>query len=145
MATTPAYPTIPKTWVERTDLKDVVVAADINTVYAEITSIENVVGLSPDLTSGWSGTWDNTAPKSWGSVAARLTNIEYGVGKVIGERVTINGGSTIQATTPIVGLTLKAEATSTANTVEFKTAAGTVETAVGPLGFILVIDGGAAN
>lgn len=110
-----SYPSGIKTFQQRRDLLDPVLAADINQVYDEVRAIQVYVGTTPHLSSGWTGSFDSSTT-NWGTVAARLQNLEYGVFTSFNNRVSTAGGSTItSSTTSTVSLTLKARSGQTAN------------------------------
>jgi hypothetical protein len=83
------YPTGIQTWTPVADLVDQVKAADVNSVYTEITAIENQLGSGGVTTSTWTGTF-TTGTTSWSTLSARLLNIEAGVK---GITTTIDGGT----------------------------------------------------
>lgn len=83
------YPTGIQTWTPVVDLQDLVKAADVNSIYTEVTAVENQLGGSGVTTSTWTGTF-TTATTSWPNLSARLLNIEAGV-KAINN--TVDGGT----------------------------------------------------
>jgi hypothetical protein len=141
---TAVYPANTQTFVARTDNVDTVQAVDVNLLYDEVTAIEVTVGTSPQVSAGWSGSFDNTTT-DFVTVKARLQNLEYGTNAAFTNRVNVAGGSQIlPANTSTVGLSLKAAGTSGSNLLEIKNSSNTVVTAVGPDGWIVTIDGGTA-
>lgn len=142
------YPARIKSWTARRDLQDLVVAADVNTIYDEVTAIEQDLGAGGVRTSPtWgSGNFD-TATLSWTSLKDRLANIEYGLHVSFNQRVNTAGGSTIQsAANGTVSLTVKAKSGQTANLLEVKNAADSVVASVNTTGtlYATLIDGGTA-
>lgn len=128
----------------RTDNVDPVMAADVNLLYSEVSAIETTVGINPATTPSWSGDFDGTTT-SWGTVAARIANLEKGVKATIDGRVKTAGGSSIESSgVSVVGLSFRAISSQTANLLELKNSSGTVVTAVSPAGHIVAIDGGTA-
>jgi len=83
------YPTGIQTWTPVVDLQDLVKAADVNSVYTEVTAVETQLGGSGVTTSTWSGSF-STATTSWSNLSARLLNIEAGVKSI---HTTIDGGT----------------------------------------------------
>lgn len=89
-----SYPTAVKTFTYKIDNKDKVVAADVNTLYDEVNSIEAQLGVGAlGVTTGYQGTFNNTK-LDWGNLRDRIQNIEYGVG---GLNSVIDGGSPTSA------------------------------------------------
>lgn len=129
------YPTSVKTFIPKVDNVSPVIAADVNLAYLEITAIENVLGVTPTTVSSWSGSFDQSTTV-WGSVAARVANIEKGLNTAFNDRVRSTGGSTIAASSTTVGLTL-----TTSGSGNLLVAGNTT---IDSSGNILVIDGGTA-
>lgn len=129
------YPTSVKTFIPKVDNVSPVIAADVNLAYLEITAIENVLGATPTTISSWSGSFDQSTTV-WGSVAARVANIEKGLNTAFNDRVKSTGGSTIAASSTTVGLTL-----TTSGSGNLLVAGNTT---IDSNGNILVIDGGTA-
>ena len=144
-----SYPTSPVSFTRKIDLTDLVIASDVNSAYDEIEAIEQALGNTPSKVTTWTGTPDFTSPKDWGSVSARIGNVELTSYKAYQERVSINGGSTITASsTSVVALTLKPNTNlQSANILEVKNAAGSANiltiNATGTLQAV-AIDGGTA-
>jgi hypothetical protein len=139
-----SYPTSVKTFTNRQDLRDLVVAADVNIIYDEVTAIETELGVNPSESAGWSGSFSNTQT-SWSSVSARLQNIEYGLQKTFTERVSTLGGSiVVPSSSSVIGLRVRAASGQTANLVEFRNSSDTLVTAITASGNISIIDGGTA-
>lgn len=136
-----SYPTSVKSFVERVDNTSPVVAADVNSVYAEVSAIESVIGTTPASTGGWSGTFDQTTT-DFTTVKARVQNIEYGLDVAHNQRVKTNGGSTISSASTTIGLVM--QTSGTGNLVNFKNTSGTIVTSVSKDGIINAIDGGTA-
>jgi hypothetical protein len=67
------YPTNKVNFTRKVDLQDLVVAADINSAYDEIEAIQATLGLLPALQGS----------TNWGTVKARLENIESVLGTAI--------------------------------------------------------------
>lgn len=104
-----SYPASVKTFTKKRDLLDIVLAADINLVYDEVTAIEQKLGTYPATNTGWSGTFDQST-LVWPTVRERIQNVEYGLFEAYTDRVKSTGGSTLEpALTNVIGLTLKAK------------------------------------
>lgn len=97
---TASYPTSVRNYVARVDLVDTVIADNVNSLQEEIRAIETVLGSSATstnpLVSTYTGSF-STLTTSWGTVGARLANIEAGLvsGVPNSPYVAITGGSTI--------------------------------------------------
>lgn len=130
------YPARVKSWTARRDLQDLVVAADVNTIYDEVTAVEQNLGAGGVAVSPtWGGVLFSTATTSWPNLKDRLTNIEAGVYTAFTSRVNIDGGSTIQSTSnSVVSLTLKAKSGQTANLFEVKNSSNVVVASVDTAG-----------
>lgn len=140
------YPARVKSWTARRDLQDLVVAADVNTIYDEVTAIEQNLGAGGVAVSPtWGGTSFDSTTVNWDNLHDRLINIEAGVFTAFTDRVDNAGGSTIQsASNSTTSLVIKAKSGQTANLLEFKDASNTTIAAVTPAGALTVlsIDGG---
>lgn len=138
---TAVYPTSVQSFIDKRDNTDAVIAADVNLLYAEVTAIENVVGTTPQVTSGWSGSFDQTTT-NFGTLKARLQNVEYGLDGAFNHRVKVAGGSTIASSSSTIGLVM--QTSGTGNLINFKNTSGTVVTTVTKDGWVDIIDGGSA-
>ncbi len=120
------YPSTIKTFNRRRDLLDVILAADINQVYDEVTEMQTVMGaFITARASGWSsGTFSEAT--SWSTLKARIENIETGLYTAYNNRIQASGGGTITpGTTSTVGLILQAISSQTADLLQVKNASGT--------------------
>jgi len=76
------YPGLVHSFSPRQDLVDTVIADNVNALQYEVTAVQTVLGSSANntnpLVSTFSGTW-STATTTWGTVGARLLNIEAGL------------------------------------------------------------------
>lgn len=141
-----SYPASQKTFTRKIDLTSVVQAADVNEAYDEIQSIESTVGLTPDTVSTYSGTPDFSTPKSWGTVSARISNIEKAAYYSYTTGITTTGGQTISTpATSTTNLTLSTISSQTADVFKITNGVSTV-LSVSPSGTLqaVVIDGGTA-
>jgi hypothetical protein len=107
-----SYPTTVRDYSARTDLVDIVVADNVNSLQEEVRAIETALGVSTTgtspLVSTFSGTW-SSATTAWGTLGARLLNIEAGLVSGLGANspyVIKTGGSQVLTATN-VGLSLK--------------------------------------
>ena len=94
------YPGLVHSFSPRQDLVDTVIADNVNALQLEVAAVQTVLGSSANSTnpliSTFSGTW-SSATSSWGTVGARLLNIEAGLVNGVPNvpYVLKTGGSTI--------------------------------------------------
>ena len=94
------YPLLVHSFSPRQDLVDTVIADNVNALQYEVAAVQTVLGSSANstnpLVSTFSGTW-STATTTWGTVGARLLNIEAGLVNGVPNvpYVLKTGGSTI--------------------------------------------------
>lgn len=94
------YPLLVHSFSPRQDLVDTVIADNVNALQYEVAAVQTVLGSSANntnpLISNFSGTW-STATTTWGTVGARLLNIEAGLVNGVPNvpYVLKTGGSTI--------------------------------------------------
>ena len=97
------YPGLVHSFSPRQDLVDTVIADNVNALQLEVAAVQTVLGSSANSTnpliSTFSGTW-SSATSSWGTVGARLLNIEAGLVNGVPNvpYVLKTGGSTITTT-----------------------------------------------
>jgi len=97
------YPLLVHSFSPRQDLVDTVIADNVNALQYEVAAVQTVLGSSANstnpLVSTFSGTW-STATTTWGTVGARLLNIEAGLVNGVPNvpYVLKTGGSTITTT-----------------------------------------------
>jgi hypothetical protein len=78
--------------VDVVDFSDTVLANHINTLRAEVASIETTIGVSPKLSSGWVGSFTQPSISyTWNTVKDRLNNIEYGLATVYSAIIPTGG------------------------------------------------------
>lgn len=134
-----SYPSSVKTFTKKRDLLDIVLAADINLVYDEVTAIETILGTNPATNAGWTSGAFSTSTLNWPSVRARLQNIEYGLYDAHIDRVKSSGGSIITTTdNAVVSLTVTAKSGQTADLFQAKNSGGTTVTKINSTGALLV-------
>jgi hypothetical protein len=145
-----AYPSTVKSWTSRRDLLDLVVANDVNSIYDEVTAIEQDLGaggVSTSPTWGSTATLDTTTTTWINGLHDRLNNIEAGLYQSYFNRVNLAGGSTIQTSAAnVAGLVIKSHSGQTSNLLEFRDSSNSLLASVSPAGALLVtsIDGGTA-
>lgn len=126
-----SYPGSVKTFTRKRDLLDIVLAADINLVYDEVTAIETILGASPSESAGWTSGSFNQTNLSWTTLKARVQNIEYGLYSAYTDRVKASGGSVITVSdNGVVNLALTAKSGQTANLLQARTSTGSVVTRI---------------
>jgi hypothetical protein len=120
------YPSAIKTFTRRRDLLDVILAADVNQVYDEVTEMQTVMGITITAKpAGWSGGTFAT-DTSWSTLKARIENIEAGVYTAFTNRIQSSGGSTITpSSTSTIGIILQAISSQTSDLLQAKTSGGT--------------------
>jgi hypothetical protein len=134
-----SFPASVKTFTRKRDLLDIVLAADINLVYDEVTAIQTALGATPQITPSWTAGVFTSSTTSWSSVKARIQNIEYGVYAAFTDRVKSSGGSIILPDdTSTVNLTLRAKLSQTADLLRVENSAASIVTRVNSSGQLLV-------
>ena len=97
MPTSPLYPGAVRNFgSDVVNFTDTILADHVNTLRAEVNSVQTVLGTYLTLSSGWTGSF--TRPNisyTWDSLKDRLANIEYGLNIAYSGR-TPTGGSTGQ-------------------------------------------------
>lgn len=135
-----SYPGSVVQFVNKQDFVDVVDAGDINSAYAEISSLETTVGTNPHISSAANPTVTFiAAATTFSSLSARLANVENGVvGDSHSQYVHRSGGDAITpSATSGVGLVFKAVANQTGNHTEWRDANSNLLSAVGADGTLL--------
>jgi hypothetical protein len=131
------------------DLKTVVYARHVVTIYDEVTAIQQELGAL-GVKSGvtWGSVLEtnvNVSTNSFTSLRARLANIDAGLYYAFTDRVKTSGASVIQPTEANkVGLTVTAHTSQSVNLFEAKVGS-TAVTSITKDGWIEVIDGGEAS
>ena len=106
-----SYPTSVRTFTNKVDLVDTVLADHINALQDEVHSLEIVLGATSlggnPLTSTYTGTFSTTT--TWTSLDERINNIEIGLVNGVGAASPYvkKTGDSIQPTAGTVGLVLK--------------------------------------
>jgi len=110
---TAVYPSAVQTFAgtyPRTDNVSTVVANDVNLVYVEVTAIESTLGTAPTTSASW-GSGSFTQGTSWGSVAARIQNIETGLYTAYTDRMKLSGANVLSLSGTTAGITLSTSGT----------------------------------
>lgn len=152
-----SYPTSVKVWSPTDvgfnypeDLKEIVYARHVTTIYDEVTAVQQELGPGGLKTSALdaplSTPYDPTSGKTWNNLRERLNNIERGTFEGAIRKVSLTGGSTVTPSgASVVGLNIRAAAGQTANLIEFRNSSNSIRSFVGSDGLIAgVIDGGNA-
>jgi hypothetical protein len=133
---TASYPASVKSFVTKVDFADTVLAEHVNSLQEEVNSLQANLGTFIKTGSGWVGSFDQVTT-NWSTLKDRLANIEYGLGTVFNNYVSLSGGSTILSNgNSIVGLTVKAKTSQTANIANFTNSSDSVVTFVNSSGNI---------
>ena len=127
---------------------DVVQSSNVNLAYAEIIAITNAVGTTPGTSGPWgsSGTF-TTGTTVWGSLNARVQNIENGLYSINSAYVSKNGGSVILPSSGnSIGLVIQAQNPQSVSLQEWQANGGTPVASISAAGAFkaLSIDGGTA-
>jgi hypothetical protein len=102
----------------------------------EVNSLQANLGTLIKTGSGWVGTFDQITT-SWNTLKDRIANIEYGLGEVYNDYVSLSGGSIVTSTSnSTVSLTVKAKTSQTANILEVKDSSNTVTASITSAGVL---------
>lgn len=138
-----SYPNNVKSFTPKVNVVDLIQAADPNSLFDEVTAIESVIGTTPSIaTAATASGWANTAT-DYTTINARLANIEKGiVADTHTQYVTNTGGSNIAiSNSSVVGLSVQAANSQSADLMQWKDSGGTVVTRVGPDGILYAAGG----
>jgi hypothetical protein len=125
------YPLTQISFTQKVDLRDIVLASDINSVYDEVTAIGVTLGTLPAENTGWQGGSFDQSTTSWNTVRERIQNIEYGLYTAFNDRVNKTGGTTITPlTNTVVNLTVQSKVGQTADIFQGKTSSGNTVTKI---------------
>lgn len=78
---TAAYPAAVKSFTTKVDFSDTILAEHVNSLQAEVNSIQANLGTLIRTGSGWVGEFDQVT-SNWNTLKDRLANIEYGLADV---------------------------------------------------------------
>lgn len=113
---TASFPSSVKQFTRKRDLLDIVLAADINQVYDEVTAIEQKIGVLPATNIGFDQGSYSSSTLVWDTLRDRIQNIDYGVYVAYTDRVKSSGGSVIEPSgINTINLSLKSASGQTAN------------------------------
>ncbi len=133
---TAAYPASVKSFTTKVDFADTVLAEHVNTLQLEVNAVQANLGTLIKTGSGWVGEFD-LVTTNWDSLKDRIENIEYGLGEVYNDYVSLSGGSTILSSgNSVVGLTVKAKSSQTANILEVRDSSNNVTASVTSAGVL---------
>jgi len=136
-------PVLPATQVDGTSTVN---AEDVNLVYDELAAVANTLGVAPATRSAaWGSNSYNTGTLTFGTVGARIKNVEDGVQVITASALTTVGNKTVTvASDANVSLALKAKSGQTGNLFETRLSDNTLVTEINASGYIVAIDGGTA-
>lgn len=109
------------------DLKTIVYARHVTTIYDEVTAIQTELGaggLKTSVVENATAFNSGTSGNVWTNLRARLANLEQGVFDGVNRRVKTSGGSSISSTSGTVGLSI--QTSGTGNLLEIKNTSGTL-------------------
>jgi hypothetical protein len=72
------YPSGIKSFVNKSDFTDLILAEHINTLQDEVSAIQAAIGILPNVSGGYVGTFDDTTT-TFSTLAVRIANIEKGL------------------------------------------------------------------
>lgn len=122
-----SYPNSVKSFIPQVDLVSIVDAIDVNDAYDEIVAIETAIGPNPATSDAWGSDTFSSSTTSWGTLKARIQNIEHGVYKAITDRISKAGGDTITASgASVIPLSLKGASSQSANLFEVKNSSDSI-------------------
>jgi hypothetical protein len=136
---TASYPLAVRPFDTKTNILDVIDAADPNSLQEEVVAIETSLGINPALsTTPLDATGYVRTSTQYASVNQRLANIENGiVGDSHAQYVKRVGNETItNATASNVGITIKGAASQSASLQEWKTNSNSVVASVSSAGTV---------
>jgi hypothetical protein len=132
------YPSGVKSFQSKTDFTDIILAEHVNAIQEEITAIEASVGVSPNVSGGYVGAFDDTTV-TFATLSARIANIEKGIkGDVHNQYLKFTGGTIQPANSGTVPLTLQGFTSQAADLLRFTTSAGSVLTKIDKDGKVIV-------
>jgi len=132
------YPSGVKSFQNKTDFTDIILAEHINAIQDEVTAIEAAVGVSPNVSGGYVGAFDDTTI-TFSTLSARIANIEKGIkGDVHNQYLKFSGGTLQPANAGSIPLTLQGFSNQAADLLRFTNSSGTVLTKVDKDGKVIV-------
>ena len=132
------YPSGVKSFQNKTDFTDIILAEHINAIQDEVTAVEASIGVSPNVSGGYVGSFDDQTI-TFATLSARIANIEKGIkGDVHTQYLTFTGGTLQPANSGSIPLTLQGFTSQAADLLRFTTSTGTVLTKVDKDGKVIV-------
>ena len=89
---TALYPGAVKTFTNRVDFTDTILAAHVNDLQNEVNALEANLGTYVKTGSGWVGSFDQLTT-NWNTLKDRLANIEYGLNIAYSAKLPTGGTS----------------------------------------------------
>jgi hypothetical protein len=132
------YPSGVKSFQNKTDFTDIILAEHINAIQDEVTATQAIVGVSPNVSGGYVGTFDD-ATITFSTLSARIANIEKGIkGDVHNQYLKFTGGTLQPANSGTVPLTIQGFSSQATDLLRFTTSTGTVLTKIDQNGKVIV-------
>jgi hypothetical protein len=132
------YPSGVKSFQNKTDFTDIILAEHINAIQDEVTATQAIVGVSPNVSGGYVGTFDD-ATVTFSTLSARIANIEKGIkGDVHTQYLKFTGGTLQPANSGTVPLTIQGFTSQATDLLRFTTSTGTVLTKIDQTGKVIV-------
>ena len=136
---TATYPASIVSYTTKVDVTDVIYASHPNLLQDEVVAIESILGVTPNIsTTPSSGGTFNATSNSFGTVSARLANIETGIVSDTHTQYIRKAGDTSNIITAGAATTkpliLKGASSQSANLTEWQNSSGTVLSYIDPSG-----------
>jgi hypothetical protein len=132
------YPSGVKSFQNKTDFTDIILAEHINAIQDEVTAVEAAIGVSPNVSGGYVGTFDDQTV-TFSTLSARIANIEKGIkGDVHNQYLKFTGGTLQPANSGSIPLTLQGFTSQAADLLQIKNVGGTVLTKIDKDGKVIV-------
>ena len=132
------FPEGVKSFTNKEDFTDLVLAEHINSLQNEVTAIQATIGTLPQVTSGYTGAFDESTV-SFATLKARIQNIERGIkGDVHTQYFKYTGGTIQPANAATVPLTVQGFTSQSSDLLQFKNSGGTTLTKVDAAGKLYI-------
>ncbi len=132
------YPSGVKSFENKSDFTDLILAEHINTLQDEEAAIQATIGITPNVSGGYVGTFDDTTT-TFSTLAARISNIEKGIKTDVHNQYFKYTGGTLQpANAASVPLSVRGFTSQSANLVEFQNSSGAILSRVAADGKVYV-------
>lgn len=132
------FPEGVKSFTNKEDFTDLVLAEHINSLQNEVTAIQATIGTLPQVTSGYTGNFDESTV-SFATLKARIQNIERGIkGDVHTQYFKYTGGTIQPANAATVALTVQGFTSQSSDLLQFKNSGGTTLTKVDAAGKLYI-------